>query len=308
MQPLEECDDGNQEDADECTNACTKPVCGDGIAQMGEGCDDGNMVDADACTNACTTPACGDAVVQMGEACDDGNVVATDDCTDTCVAAKCGDKIVWAGKEGCDDGVETAKCDADCTLPVCGDGVVNALAMEECDDSNVVNGDGCSATCKVELACKNNGQLMSSSPDKKMIICYNNQLCEQDFGTMSPTGWALCSAVQFNNRNAGWNYNPAKTVFGAIRCRAGNVGAGHFGFSGSLANDANDNCIYGSSKPQCVANYGCNEKDYYAACCAPTPTCGDGKLDAPEEECDDGNKSEDDQCFNNCITRNKNGC
>jgi cysteine-rich repeat protein len=274
---------------------------------MGEACDDGNMENADACSNACEPAACGDNIVQMGEACDDGNVVATDACTDTCAAAKCGDKIVWAGKETCDDGVQTALCDADCTAPACGDGVLNTLVAEECDDANLVNNDGCSATCKVELACKNGGVLQSSSPDKKMIVCYNNQLCEQDFGTMCPTGWALCSTVQFNNRNAAWNYNPAKTVFGAIRCRGGG-GAGHVGISGLLSNDAGDNCTYGSSKPQCVAPYGCNEKDYYAICCAATPTCGDGKVDAPEEECDDGNKSDDDQCFSNCMTRTKAGC
>ncbi|MGB1017130.1 MAG: hypothetical protein ACPG4T_23540 [Nannocystaceae bacterium] len=35
--------------------------------------------------------------------------------------------------EDCDDGGASAVCDADCTVPACGDGVVNPLAGESCD-------------------------------------------------------------------------------------------------------------------------------------------------------------------------------
>ena len=42
------------------------------------------------------------------------------------------------------------KCAADCTLgPRCGDGVVQADQGEQCDDGNLVDGDGCSASCKI---------------------------------------------------------------------------------------------------------------------------------------------------------------
>jgi hypothetical protein len=51
---MEECDDGNVEDADACTAACTVAFCGDGVKQDGvEECDDGNDVDDDFCTNDC---------------------------------------------------------------------------------------------------------------------------------------------------------------------------------------------------------------------------------------------------------------
>ena len=36
-------------------------------------------------------------------------------------------------------------CQADCMLPVCGDGMVDA--GEECDDGNTVDADGCQADC-----------------------------------------------------------------------------------------------------------------------------------------------------------------
>jgi cysteine-rich repeat protein len=52
--------------------------------------------------------------------------------------------------EECDAGGDTSTCDADCTTPACGDGHHNPLAGEDCEDGNVLHGDGCSAWCVVE--------------------------------------------------------------------------------------------------------------------------------------------------------------
>ena len=66
---------------------------------------------------------------------------------------KCGDGIT-NGNEACDDGDlngEPNKCNLQCsgtTGSVCGNNVVES--NERCDDGNVVNGDGCSATCQKE--------------------------------------------------------------------------------------------------------------------------------------------------------------
>ncbi len=56
---VEECDNGGQNaDApDKCRLSCKNPKCGDGIPDGGEQCDDGNQNDGDACTNACKTTA-----------------------------------------------------------------------------------------------------------------------------------------------------------------------------------------------------------------------------------------------------------
>jgi cysteine-rich repeat protein len=62
----------------------------------------------------------------------------------------CGDSVLEPGEE-CDDSNSTAGdgCSATCQLEVgCGNGVVDA--GEECDDDNLANGDGCSSTCKLE--------------------------------------------------------------------------------------------------------------------------------------------------------------
>ena len=64
----EECDDGNQVDDDGCTNACTEPVCGDGILQESvtpspEECDEGaDNSNSGWCLEDCSIGFCGDAL------------------------------------------------------------------------------------------------------------------------------------------------------------------------------------------------------------------------------------------------------
>src|SRR5206468_2504671 len=67
----------------------------------------------------------------------------------------CGNGILESGEE-CDDGnlVNGDGCSCTCTKepppppPVCGNGILEA--GEACDDGNLVNGDGCSCTCTKE--------------------------------------------------------------------------------------------------------------------------------------------------------------
>jgi cysteine-rich repeat protein len=64
---------------------------------------------------------------------------------------ECGNSIVEA-PEQCDDGdlVSGDGCDSNCTFTACGNGVTTA--GEDCDDGNTANGDGCRSDCSVE-AC-----------------------------------------------------------------------------------------------------------------------------------------------------------
>lgn len=74
----------------------------------------------------------------------------------------CGNGIVEAWEE-CDDGnlVNGDGCNSLCQIeeaePVCGNGVVEE--WEQCDDGNTEDGDGCSATCMVEEPVCGNGIL-----------------------------------------------------------------------------------------------------------------------------------------------------
>ena len=49
----EDCDDGNADNTDGCTQICKAPFCGDGYEQAGEDCDDGNSAEFDACPSDC---------------------------------------------------------------------------------------------------------------------------------------------------------------------------------------------------------------------------------------------------------------
>ncbi len=61
------------------------PVCGDGVVQDPEQCDDGNQSEADACLSDCVMAICGDGHHHLGkEECDDGNDIKGDGCEPTC--------------------------------------------------------------------------------------------------------------------------------------------------------------------------------------------------------------------------------
>jgi cysteine-rich repeat protein len=150
LDPGEECDDGDDDSLNACSNECTYAGCGDGDVQAGEACDDGNFDDNDACLDSCELAQCGDGKVWLGaEACDDGNPSDNDGCLGDCTLAKCGDGVLNEGVEDCDDGndANTDDCLNSCVPAVCGDGVLWA-GVEECDDGNDDPGDTCDG-CKL---------------------------------------------------------------------------------------------------------------------------------------------------------------
>jgi cysteine-rich repeat protein len=74
--------------------------------------------------------------------------------TEVCEVSRCGDGFVdLLAHEACDDGetdICTGSCNADCTGPsnICGDGVVRC--GEACDDGDSGAGDGCAPTCTIQ--------------------------------------------------------------------------------------------------------------------------------------------------------------
>ncbi len=136
--------------------------CGDGELAAGEECDDGplNLGGYNQCSPTCTLgPRCGDGVRQEEfEACDEGpggNDGSYGGCSATCqLGPHCGDGIVTDGEQ-CDDGVNDGgygECAPGCVLgPYCGDGQIQ-MPIEQCDDGNPSDGDGCTTACVKEIA------------------------------------------------------------------------------------------------------------------------------------------------------------
>jgi cysteine-rich repeat protein len=165
----EACDDGFTDACGSCNADCSGPgtgaTCGDGsICPQMEACDDGfadacGSCNAD-CSGAGTVSTCGDGVFcPEFEFCDDGYTDACGSCNAGCTAAGtgsvCGDATICPELEGCDIGPDPCnQCAADCSavgtgVAVCGDGE-HCTQQEQCEDSNMMNGDGCSSTCQNE--------------------------------------------------------------------------------------------------------------------------------------------------------------
>jgi cysteine-rich repeat protein len=146
VQPPEECDQPGSSICDE--NCRALPFCGDGDVDGDEECDDGNFFGGDGC-NACTREFCGDGAANNNgeEECDDGNDDVGDGCRPDCTVEVCGDGIVDVD-EACDDGNATVGdgCDTSCRSERCGNGVLDG--NERCDDGNDFELDFCDSDCR----------------------------------------------------------------------------------------------------------------------------------------------------------------
>jgi fibro-slime domain-containing protein len=158
----EDCDDGNPLPGDGCTGACA--------IEPNYEC----PTEGEPCVS---TIVCGDSIRSTGELCDDGNTTANDGCAADCRSVDAGYFCPTAGElcqplQNCGDGrIQTGEqCDVvspgcilchvttgyRCTptgcilLPVCNNSIVEA--GENCDDGNLIPGDGCSVTCQREAS------------------------------------------------------------------------------------------------------------------------------------------------------------
>ncbi|HEY3496211.1 MAG TPA: DUF4215 domain-containing protein, partial [Polyangiaceae bacterium] len=172
---------------------------------------------------------------------------------------------------------------ADTSAPsVCGDGKVDPMRMEECDDRNVASTDGCSETCTLEpgWSCPFPGVACEAATCGDGIRV-GKEAC--DFGatpaegcdpvTCTVTPGYACDATGCHLTVCGDN-----VAEGSEGCDDGNNGWG-------------DGCA-----PDCK-----REPDCSGASC--TTTCGDGLLlpGNTAEACDDGNETAADGCSPVCV-------
>jgi cysteine-rich repeat protein len=119
-----------------CTNVDNALPCNDGnLCTVGDVCSGGTCAPGapmscpdDQCNVGSCAPGTGDCTstpVLDGTGCDDTNVCTI---TDTCQSGAC----VGTGS-------------------TCGDTVVQGVCGEQCDDGGTIGGDGCSATCQLEV-------------------------------------------------------------------------------------------------------------------------------------------------------------
>ncbi len=308
LHPDEACDDGNEVESDDCLTECVPASCGDRVVWEGvEECDDGNDDDDDGCSNSCTLPVCGDGVVQGDEECEDGDEDDTDACLSSCKAAVCGDGFLWEGEELCDDGNldDDDACPTSCIDAYCGDGFVRA-EEEECDDGNDSETDACLPGC-ISARC-GDGILWEGEEE-----CDDGNLDSSDGCTelcresRCGDGFLQPDSEECDDGNDADGDACLSTCHNA-RCGDGIVWEGE-----EECDDAND--LDGDGCTACTLGYcgdgflwegeeecdDANDDPYDDCIDCVLARCGDGILRPDEEDCDDGNVVNGDGCEDDCT-------
>ena len=304
-------------DAQEQESTATEAVCGDGLVSNDEPCDDGGM--SSSCDDDCTLAECGDGLVNeaAGESCDDGNtdtesceygVASCTVCSHNClwgngIPAYCGNGSIEA-QEQCDDGGESETCDDDCTEASCGDGVLNGLAGEVCDDGNTVT-EVCDyglTSCEVcNFLCQPQPGTAKFCGDGNVDYTYGES-CDEQGET------ALCDSDCTSVSCGDGMYNPTageacdegaeptqECEYGLESCEVCTTECGLVAGTPSFCGDAwvdplNEFCELGETRTQGCADYDPTRFESgtvscASSCMADTSLCIELPYDAQYEEC-----------------------
>ncbi|MCY1069996.1 DUF4215 domain-containing protein [Nannocystis sp. RBIL2] len=209
---------------------------------------------------------CSNGIVEFDEECDLGNENSDEgECRTDCTLNRCGDGKVHTGVEECDDGnvVDNDGCTNACTSPGCGDGIINA--DDACDggtDFNNIPGGPCTPDCQISPQCGQNA-INCPQPCGDGVHDPNTEGCDSGPGLSNNSDCTL--ACQINV--CGDGFVLSDPVMGVLEeCDEG------------MANDDNGACT-----TDCLRN-----------------VCGDGLEWTGVEACDDMNKDDTDDCLSNC--------
>ena len=184
----------------------------------------------------------------------------------------CGDGLPDPGEQ-CDDLnlIDGDGCDSNCTFTGCGNNITTA--GEACDDGNLISGDGCDANCTV-TAC---GNTIVTGAE----VCDDGNLTDGDGcdSNCTPTGCANGIPTAGEACDAG----PAGSAVCDPDCTLPTCGDGITnGFANETCDDNN-----------LTDGDGCDSNCTFTACGNNIPTAG--------EACDDGNLTSGDGCDANCT-------
>ena len=288
-------------------------TCGNGVFQGTEQCDDGNTNNNDACTNTCLNARCGDNLIRPGfEFCDGNSRVCTttqgysgtetcnSQCTafDSCISfERCGDGIIQNGAgEICDNGLANGqpnKCNLQCTgitIPICGNN--EEESNEQCDDGNSINEDSCTNAC-IDAVCGDgftqigmetcDDGLLNGQPGKCNSLCSGttSSIC----GNNIPETGEQCDDGNFVQTDD--CTNSCRTAI----CRDNFI-------------KENQEICDGNFRVCSVNGYNgietCNLECNGFNPCIAVENCGDGIRNG-NEMCDDGNAINGDLCTNACT-------
>jgi cysteine-rich repeat protein len=213
----------------------------------------------------------------------------------------------------CPTGTQCAANQSVCISTPCGDGVADLSLGEVCDDGNVVDGDGCSATCASSERCGNRIVDIGESCDDGNIE--DGDGCSADCRSGEGCGNGMLDVREECDDGNANNNDDCLNIGG--RCVVARCGDG---FTDTIrhpsyveecddhgeSKDCNLNCTLnrcGDGVVNVAAGEQCDTGGESSTCNASCTVarCGDGRVNAAAgEECDDGNADNADDCPNNC--------
>ncbi len=242
--------------------------------------------------NNTNNAVCGDSVVDESEQCDEGaaNSLDPDACRPDCTLPVCGDGILDLtqayGEEQCDEGEANADepdtCRTDCSLPFCGDAILDVLAGEECDyGTNSWEPNACRPGC---LNPRCGDSMIDTLP------AWGSEVCD-DGDTDAEDGCSATCQIEL-----GWSCTGQPSV-----CTAG-CGDGLVRGSEECDDQTDFTPVSGDGcSAFCRVEMGWACFGEPSAC---SPVCGDGLRVGTETDpsrCDDANTSPNDGCDATCF-------
>ncbi len=305
------------------TQACVMAVCDegtcvvenevDGTPCVAGGCTSGAQCQEGACVgtptvcddeNTCTLDICD---VELGcrylpslGACEDGDACTVDDACGggECLPgawAECSDGDACNGIEVCDTVEGCVGGDA----PECGDGAWHIQCGEECDDGNLISGDGCDASCGKEPELCGQGQCEDDNPCTA-DSCVDG-LCEYNPVVAACDDGDVCTLGDTCQQGACFGGDPASCEDG-LACTQDICDA----LEGCVHNPVDSLCESGGPCVEtfCEAGVGCATALVQdgTVCgvsggCAGVSLCTQGNCVAgATDSCDDGNPCTQDTC------------
>jgi cysteine-rich repeat protein len=207
--------------------------------------------------------------------------------------------------------LETESCDGtcfagQCMLPGCGDGRVDAV--EQCDDGNQSNIDGCTNLCR-SPACGDGFQQSGEECDDGNLVA--SDLCTNSCRKPECGDAIVQSGEECDDGNAIDNDATCTNTCRKPKCGDEVIQAGEACDDGNTidADGCSGTCtVLGCGDGAMQANEECDDgnqvnTDLCTVACK-KPRCGDS-FTQPPEACDDGNSDDQDGCSNDCF---ESGC
>jgi len=318
----EKCDDGNSNNYDSCRNDCSLPYCGDGIKDSGEECDDGNNANGDGCDKNCDTeeeePECLTDMVAYWKLDEESGAIAHDS---------------YDGYDGNLNGGTWVSGKVANSLEFDGNDYVNFGDVSELNSANRftimgwVKQDSNTANERIFDKVKDGNNDISIAPYGGKLYFelgngVNSYAYWNSYSFLIPSGtWYHFAAIYDGTK--GTNAEKLKlyvngierplTFSGAIPSTTADLSGEDLTFS-RPGNDFNgildEVAVWGRALSQIeITSLYQESLEGIGYCEEPSePFCGDGIINQPWEQCDDGNNINGDGCSANCDTESQKYC